>query len=247
MNHPVALELRELDYRYAPGEPLVLRGLSLALPSGARCLVVGRNGAGKSTFLEILAGRRMIAPDAVMVLGRPAFHDTSLSRRVSYVGGAFPFDADMPVWEILEAHARADRGRRDRLVATLGIDLAWRMSRVSSGQRRRVQLLLGLLHAVELLLLDEVTTDLDLLARLDLLTLLREESLAHGVTILHATHIFDRLDGWATHVLHLEAGRVRRLVCVEELPATRSLLEVVESWLREGVPGQSDTRGPKSS
>lgn len=238
MTRPPAIEVRDLDFRYASGEQLVLTEIRLALPAGSRCLVVGRNGAGKSTLLEILAGRRMIPPAAAQVLGRPAFHDTSLSRRVSYVGGSFPFDADMPVSEILQAHRSADPRRLERLVETLGVDLGWRMSRVSSGQRRRVQLLLGLLHPVEVLLLDEVTTDLDLLARLDLLALLRSESVATGVTILHATHIFDRLDGWATHVLHLERGRVRRFVHVEELSGSQSLLETVESWLR----GQSDSR-----
>jgi CCR4-NOT complex subunit CAF16 len=56
-----------------------------------------------------------------------------------------------------------------------------------------VQILLGLLRPASLLLLDEITTDLDLLARIDLLSFLAEECRERGTTILYATHIFDAL------------------------------------------------------
>ena len=88
---------------------------------------------------------------------------------------------------------------------------------VSDGQRRRVQILCKLLKPCSILLLDEITTDLDLLARQDLLSFLQEESEARGVSIVYCTHIFDGLDGWATDVLHLQAfscnsGRLLRLL-----------------------------------
>ena len=56
-----------------------------------------------------------------------------------------------------------------------------------------------------------------------------------GTTVLHATHIFDRMDEWATHVLELEEGRVRRFFDLATLRAStpEPLLGVVESWLRE--------------
>ena len=116
------------------------------------------------------------------------------------------------------------------------------MHRVSDGQRRRVQILLGLLRPSELLLLDEVTTDLDVIARADLLAFLRDESQAQGLTILYATHIFDGLDVWATHVAHLAHGRIRSLQPIDQIPelarlraagASSPLLRLVEGWLRE--------------
>lgn len=59
------------------------------------------------------------------------------------------------------------------------------------GQRRRVQLVMGLLQPWELLLLDEVTVDLDVLVRADFLAYLKEETETRGATIVYATHIFD--------------------------------------------------------
>jgi len=83
--------------------------------------------------------------------------------------------------------------RREMLVDLLGVNLDWRMHQVSDGQRRRVQLFLQLLRPVEILLLDEVTTDLDVITRADFLAFLKSESEEKGVTIVYATHIFDGL------------------------------------------------------
>jgi CCR4-NOT complex subunit CAF16 len=232
---PAAVSLRGLDFHYPNDARPVLRQVSLEVPAGARCLVVGANGAGKTTLLQVVAGRYMLDENVVQVLGRPAFHDTTLCKRIELLGGSFPLDVDIGVHEILARHQDVDLARRDRLLEVLGVDTAWRMHRISDGQRRRVQIMLGLLYPRELYLCDEVTTDLDVLARIDLLAFLREESEARGATLLYATHIFDGLADWATHLVHLSRGRVRLaapIADIEEL-RTASLLRTVERWLRD--------------
>ena len=208
--------------------------VDLVVPRGRRVLVIGANGAGKTTLLRVLAGKHMIDPGQVRVLGASAFHEPSLSERVELLGGRFPFDVDLRVDEILAHHRGVDPARRDHLIDVLGVDLGWHMHAVSDGQRRRVQLLLGLLRPRELLLLDEITTDLDLIARQDLLGFLRGESERHGTTILYTTHIFDLLDRWATDVLYLVAGRVVVDAPLAQIPelAGAPLVAVVERWLR---------------
>jgi CCR4-NOT complex subunit CAF16 len=241
LSDAAAIDVRGLDFAYDGGAS-VLRGLELAVAAGERCLLVGANGSGKTTLLNVLAGRHLIDDARVRVLGRPAFADTTLAADVALLGGVFPFDVDVGVHEILArreaAGPRADGARRDRLLTALAVDPAWRMSRVSDGQRRRVQLVLGLLEPARVLLLDEVTTDLDVIARADLLAFLREES-ERGATILYATHIFDGLERWATHLALLEGGRIARHQPLADFPelraagATSPLLRLVESWLRK--------------
>lgn len=85
----------------------------------------------------------------------------------------------------------------------LQINLNWGMNELSDGQRRRVQILVGLIRPFKVLLLDEITTSLDVCVRQDLLKWLVKESDKRGATIIYATHIFDGLDDWATQLFYL--------------------------------------------
>jgi CCR4-NOT complex subunit CAF16 len=225
-----AVEIRGLRFGYRGSPRVVLDGIDLDIPAACRCLVIGANGAGKTTLLRVIAGKHMVDRATVRVLGGSSFHDTWLAGDVEMLGGSFPFDVDLEVREMIDRAVGLDPRRRDRLIGLLGVDLGWHMHAVSDGQRRRVQLLMGLVRPRKLLLLDEVTTDLDLLARQDLLAFLREESEARGTTILYATHIFDALDAWATHVVYVVAGRIRLFAPIDDVP--RPLLTTVEAWLR---------------
>lgn len=116
------------------------------------------------------------------------------------------------------------KDRRDLLLDLLDIDLDWHMHNISDGERRRVQLCMGLMAPWDVLLLDEVTVDLDVLVRHELLEFLKKDSDARGATIictlpfspaqynyltpdfLDATHIFDGLNDFPTHVAHLRLG-----------------------------------------
>ncbi len=240
----IVIEVRDLRFRYRGAARDVRAGVTLEVARGTRALVIGANGAGKSTLLRVLGGKHMVPPEAVRVLGRAAFHDTDLAGMIELLGGNFPFEVDLRVAELLRHGVGVDHARRDRLVDLLGVDPQWHMHAVSDGQRRRVQLLLGLMRPREVLLLDEVTTDLDLVARQDLLAFLREDSELRGVTILYATHIFDSLEEWATHVVYIAHGRVALhapIGEVEELNALRGkrsapLVHLVDGWLRRDAP-----------
>jgi CCR4-NOT complex subunit CAF16 len=234
-----AVEVHGLGFAYEGG-PRVLHDLSLTLERGWRCLLLGANGSGKTTLLSLLAGRHLIDDTRVRALGRPVFQDTTLVRDLALLGGEFPFDVDVGVDEILERRP-ADPERRRRLIEVLGVDTRWRMSRVSDGQRRRVQLLIGLLQPVSLLLLDEVTTDLDVVARADLHAFLREESETRGATLLYATHVLDGLEDWASHLAWLEGGNIRWFGALSDLVELRELRQqgaasplyrLAERWLR---------------
>jgi CCR4-NOT complex subunit CAF16 len=242
-----AIEVRDLTFVY-PGAgnstlpappPPVLNRVSFSLAAGARCLLLGANGAGKSTLLRLIAGRHMLGHDIVRVLGRPAFHDASLSGEVAFLGGPFPFSADISVRDVLAARPGVDSRRRAEVLAMLDVDPGWRMHQVSDGQRRRVQLLLDLERKLRVILLDEVTAELDVLARADLLGFLRRESAA-GVTVLYASHVLDGLEDFATDVAFLSRGRLRCFAPIGEAlaaappgPAGSALHRLCEAWMRE--------------
>lgn len=250
----VLVEIRNLSFTY-PGinghpprgsKPLI-EGFSLKLHTGERCLLVGSNGAGKTTILKILGGKHMVDPDMVRVLGRSAFHDTALtsSGDLSYLGGEWRRDVafagfevniqmDISAEKMINGVLGVDHERRDELIKVLDIDLCWRVHKLSDGQRRRLQICMGLLKPFKVLLLDEITVDLDVLVRANLLKYLKEECEIRGATIIYATHIFDGLNDWPSHIVYVAHGKLQLfspLVKVKEL-SHLSLMRTVESWLR---------------
>uniref|UniRef100_A0A0G4FKC2 ABC transporter domain-containing protein n=1 Tax=Chromera velia CCMP2878 TaxID=1169474 RepID=A0A0G4FKC2_9ALVE len=249
----VAISVNELNYKYVQYSENVFAGhgehaggkglwnLNVDIPKGARVLVIGGNGAGKSTLLSLIGGKKMVRPpDAVTVFGRSAFNDTTLGRDVMYLGDWWKNDffMDIPVREVVKEHV--GNPRFERLCKFLDVDLDWKVARISDGQRRRCQLLANLATPKSVYLMDEVTTDLDVVGRDCLMRMLRLESEERGVTIVYATHIFDNLEGWPTHVLYLRKGqlaffgRMQDLKEYHELRAQghlQPLYAMVKRWL----------------
>jgi CCR4-NOT complex subunit CAF16 len=232
----------------------MLSGVNLSLNRGSRCILTGDNGAGKTTLLRILGGRHLTDPGTVVVLGKVNAFDTSLnltrslvesnwaSRSMAFTAYKVPLEADIPVKELSVELHKEFSDRWDKLCQILDINLEWKMHQVSDGQRRRVQLLLSLLRPFEVLLLDEVTTDLDVVTRSDFLSFLREETETRGVTIVYATHIFDGLEEWATHLVYMNQGKVRvsaQMTEIAELKEFRAkgsasaLMRTIELFIRQ--------------
>ncbi|MQM21309.1 hypothetical protein Taro_054348 [Colocasia esculenta] len=147
---PPTVEINNLAFTYPgidghppPGSTPLIQDFSLSLAAGDRCLLVGSNGAGKTTILKIMGGKHMVEPGMVRVLGRSAFHDTSLttSGDLSYLGGEWRRDVAFAGFEVsiqMDISAEkmifgvlgVDPKRRDELVKVLDIDLQWRMHKV---------------------------------------------------------------------------------------------------------------------
>jgi len=190
------------------------------------------------------------------VLGRPPFHDLELTTtgELSYLGAAWRRDAsvagsnvalqaDISAGQMIAGVAGVDPVRCRRLVEMLDIDLEWRMNRVSEGQRRRVQICLGLLRPYRVLLLDEITVDVDVVGRMDLLDFFVSECEERGATIVYATHIFDGLERWITHVAYAAHGKLKRAGPAQEvlpeqvLQGKARMFETIEAWLKEDDVG----------
>merc|ERR1712216_342744 len=117
----------------------------------------------------------------------------------------------------------------------LDIDLDWRMHQLSDGQRRCVQLCMGLFRPFRALLLDEITVDLDVVARAELMKYFEEECEERGATVIYATHIFDGMEEWATHLARVKKGKLLGVGSPKEMGVVdgrHGLLTAVEGWLR---------------
>ncbi|KAJ4413724.1 CCR4-NOT regulatory complex component [Gnomoniopsis sp. IMI 355080] len=249
---PPSIEVTNLTYQFQDSS-LGVSNITLDLPPRSRTCLIGANGAGKTTLLRLLAGKRLAPSNSIAISGVDPFKDGL--EGVTYLGLEWVLNpivrTDIGVNELLRSvGGDAYPARRDELVHVLDIDTAWRMSAVSDGERRRVQLAMGLVRPWTVLLLDEITVDLDVLSRAEFLAWLKRETETRDCTIVYATHILDNLAGWPTHLVHMHMGTVKEWGVTEtflarlegESSGNSRLGEVVLGWLREDLKN----RGPRS-
>nr|ODN86367.1 CCR4-NOT complex subunit CAF16 [Cryptococcus depauperatus CBS 7841] len=259
-----ALDCQNLTYSWKKGDDPVLKDVNLQLEKGDRCLLLGANGAGKSTLLRILAGKRLTKTRTCKILGQDVFMNPPGG--VVYLGTEWSSNpvvrSDIVVSHFLDSvGGYRHKERRDKLLSILDVDLDWHMHQISDGERRRVQLCMGLMAEWDVLLLDEVTVDLDVLVRADLIDFLIGESERRGATIVYATHIFDGLKGFPNKICHMQLGGTPRGLVpwppvspagMAPQSEEESLFEMALEWLREdrvlrreSEKAQGKTRGPK--
>ena len=207
-----SLAVEAADLRKDYGDTHALAGVSLSVPRGEVLGILGPNGAGKTTLVEILEGFRRRTGGDVRVLGvDPATAGAAWRARIGIVlqtsGG---FD-ELSVDEVL-THVAAfypspmDVGRVIELVG-LAEKRRARCKQLSGGQRRRLDVGLGIIGDPELIFLDEPTTGFDPSARRQAWDLVHELS-ALGKTILLTTHYLDEAEALADRVVAIVGGRV---------------------------------------
>lgn len=252
--HPLSVVVKNLSYTF-PDYSTGVHNISLDLPPRSRTLLIGANGAGKTTLLRLLAGKRLAPGDTISIGGVDPFK-VGLEG-VTYLGLEWVLNPivrnDIGVMDLLASvGGNAYPERRDELVEMLDIDINWRMHAVSDGERRRVQLAMGLLRPWSVLFLDEITVDLDVLSRAEFLNWLKRETESRECTIVYATHILDNLAGWPTHLVHMHLGTIKEWDTADNMLATidgtvgptgnSRLGELVMGWLKSDL----QDRGPRS-
>ncbi|CCE27621.1 hypothetical protein E4U22_002802 [Claviceps purpurea] len=254
MPSPPRIQVKGLSYKF-PDYSTGVQDITLDLPPRSRTLLIGANGAGKTTLLRLLAGKRLAPSKTIDICGVDPFQDSL--EGVTYLGLEWVLNPivrnDIGVVELLRSvGGDAFPDRRDELVSLLDIDTNWRMHAVSDGERRRVQLAMGLLRPWTVLFLDEITVDLDVLSRADFLAWLKRETEQRECTIVYATHILDNLAGWPTHLVHMHLGTVKEFDEADKIlghidstvgqTGNSRLGELVLGWLKDDLAA----RGPRS-
>ena len=218
MSDEVVIEVSGLHMRYGAFE--AVRGVDLEVHRGEVFAFLGPNGAGKTTTVEILEGYRRRSAGRVAVLGTdPQQAGASWRARIGVVLQESEPEHDLTVAECLRLYAGYYPNPAD-VDATLAlVDLADRTdaiaSRLSGGQRRRLDVALALVGNPELLFLDEPTTGFDPSARRaawDMIDGLR----SLGMTVFLTTHFMDEAERLADRVAVLADGRI----VAEGTPAT---------------------------
>ncbi|MBA4180800.1 MAG: hypothetical protein C0506_09450 [Anaerolinea sp.] len=205
-----AIEIRGLRKRYGTFE--AVSGVDLTIPTGEVFALLGPNGAGKTTTVEILEGYRDRSAGEARVLGvDPARGDAAWKSRIGIVlQSTGVFDA-LTVEEVI-AHFASFYPRPlplERVITMAGLEekRQARCKSLSGGQKRRVDLALGLVGDPELIFLDEPTTGFDPAARRQAWEVVREFTRT-GKTVLLTTHYMDEAEHLADRVGVIVAGQL---------------------------------------
>jgi ABC-2 type transport system ATP-binding protein len=231
---PEELVIEVADMRKTYGVVIALDGFALEMARGEVLALLGPNGAGKSTAVEILEGLRKRDSGTARVLGSdPQCGDAAWRARRGIVLQSVDDVADLSVNECVRHFARFYRAPADpeEVIEMVGLS-ARRNTRVrvlSGGQRRRLDVALGIIGRPELLFMDEPTTGFDPEARRAFWGLVRSLS-AQGTSILLTTHYLDEAEALADRVAVINRGRVVETAPPGELGGRQHAAAEV-SWL----------------
>jgi ABC-2 type transport system ATP-binding protein len=224
--------------RKSYGELEALRGVDFTVRRGEVLALLGPNGAGKTTLVEILEGHRRADAGEVSVLGHdPGRRERAFRERIGIVLQEGAVDQAITVREAVELYSAAypDPRPSDEVIGLVGLAAKAddRASTLSGGQRRRLDLALGIAGDPELIFLDEPTTGFDPAARRqswELIDGLRDL----GKTILLTTHYMDEAQHLADRVVVIARGQV----IAEGTPDTlgRDGVTVVSFKALDGAP-----------
>ncbi|MFD6494119.1 ABC transporter ATP-binding protein [Streptomyces sp. NPDC059944] len=206
----LAVDVRGLRKQY--GDVTAVDGIDLGIRRGEVFGLLGPNGAGKSTTVEILQGNRRRDAGEVSVLGSdPATGTRAWRARVGIVWQDESAPAELTVNETVRHFARYYPNSRDpeEVIGLVGLEqkAGSRIKSLSGGQRRRLDVALGVIGGPELLLLDEPTTGFDPAARRQFWELIRKLA-EEGTTILLTTHYLEEAEALADRLAVVARGRV---------------------------------------
>jgi ABC-2 type transport system ATP-binding protein len=207
-------------------------GIDLDIERGEVFALLGPNGAGKTTTVEILEGHRRRDGGEVSVLGvDPAGADRHWRARIGIVPQSDWATGELTVREMVAQYSAYFPRPRDpdEVIAAVGLteQAGKRLRRLSGGQRRRVDVAIGIVGRPEVLFLDEPTTGFDPQARRQFWELIA--GLSHdGTTILLTTHYLDEAEALARRVAVLAGGRIAASGTPADLGGSRD--EATVSW-----------------
>lgn len=234
---PLALEIDHVSHRY--GARVALDRVSLTVKPRSFTALLGLNGAGKSTLFSLITRLYAINSGHIRILGHDVMRESGAAlSRLGVVFQSRALDADISVQQNLVYHAAlhgiARKQADEQIERVLNLVAMTdrrgeRVSNLSGGQMRRVEIARALLHRPKLLLLDEPTVGLDINARVDILQHVRRLLLSEDIGVLWATHLIDEV-GETDDVVMLHDGRVLASGPVRQVVAAESAAGISEAF-----------------
>ncbi len=228
MDYAIQTEALSLAYK----GKLALDDMTLALPRGGIHAVVGANGAGKSSLFRVLLGFESPTAGRAAVLGCDSAQLTpELRGRIGFVNEEHTLPGWLRVSDAVnmqrKQHRRWHQGRYEEVAGNFNVLPDQYIAQLSRGERAGVNLALALAQSPELLILDEPTLGLDVVAKRAFLESLMFIALDNDATVVYCSHQMEEIERVADNLVIIERGRVRHMSPPDEF------CERVHLWVAE--------------
>jgi ABC-2 type transport system ATP-binding protein len=220
IGNDVIIEAKGLRRTYKARKTLVeaVRGVDLTVRAGEIVGFLGPNGAGKTTTLKMLTTLLAPTDGSAIVAGSDLRADSvGVRRKIGYVSQAGSTSSEARAGEEIVSHARlygiepaVSKKRAQDLLEALDLVDVWdrKCGSLSGGQRRRLDIVMGLIHQPVLVFLDEPSTGLDPQSRANLWTHIRKLRDDLGTTVFLTTHYMDEADSLSDRILIIDQGQI---------------------------------------
>jgi ABC-2 type transport system ATP-binding protein len=224
------VETESLGLSFGPKH--ALRALSLRIPRGGIHAIVGANGAGKSSLFRILLGVQSPTSGSARILGHNCAHLSARERaRIGYVNEEHAMPAWLRVSDVVHLQRSQYPGWDDsiyqRIAGHFHVLPQQRIAELSRGERAGVNLSVTMAQKPELLMLDEPTLGLDVVAKRVFLEVLLAEAEGTDCTILYCSHQMEEVERLADNLIVLEHGELIHM------SAPNAFCERVSLWVAE--------------
>ena len=221
-DHDYVIETRALSKRY--GRKLALDNLDLRIPRGRIHAIVGANGAGKSTLFRILMGFMPPTAGEARILGRDSQKLTPDDRgRIGFVNEEHTLPGWMRVSQVVamqkHQYARWNQRAFDSVIGHYHVLPEQKVGQLSRGERAGFNLALALAQVPELLVLDEPTLGLDVVAKRAFLESLLYSNAADDCTVIYCSHQMEEIERVADNLIILERGQLKNMSAPEDFTA----------------------------
>ena len=219
MSNDYVIETRALSKRY--GRKLALDNLDLRIPRGRIHAIVGANGAGKSTLFRILMGFMPPTAGEARILGKDSQQLTPQDRsRIGFVNEEHTLANWMRVSQVaaMQKHQypRWNQQAYDSVIGHYHVLPEQKVGQLSRGERAGFNLALALAQGPELLVLDEPTLGLDVVAKRAFLESLLYSNAADDCTVIYCSHQMEEIERVADNLIILERGQLKNMSAPEE-------------------------------
>ena len=238
----ILVDIQHVSKKYQDAPRAAVNDLSLTINKGDIFGLLGPNGAGKTTFISMLCGLFPASSGDIYINGHThKTHSNECKQAIGVVPQEIALYPKLTAWENLMflGHMYGLKGQslKDSVKYNLSIlgleeNMDQQILSYSGGMKRRVNLIAGLLHNPQLLILDEPTVGVDVQSKQAIIEYLKKLNKEKGMTILYTSHHLDEAEDFCSHIAIIDDGKLITQGATKELISANGCHSIEEVYLK---------------